>query len=134
MAIRCFAIERLETGMKRAVPLLVIGIAAAATTSLFAQDMKNMDMGNRTAAPLPAAAPTVQNSKLTYARDIAPILAQNCQSCHRPGEGTPFSMTDYATVKRWAPSIKKAIAARHMPPWYEDGTTKKFENYRAMSK
>jgi hypothetical protein len=121
--------------MKRAASFLVLGLAVTATaTSLLAQDMKNMDMGPRTAAPLPASAPTVKNSRLTYAKDIAPILADNCQTCHRPGEGTPFSVADYATVKRWAPSIKRAVAAGHMPPWYEDGTTKKFENYRALAK
>lgn len=120
--------------MKRAVSLVVLGITVTATTALLAQDMKNMDMGNRTAAPAAATAATVHNSKLTYSKDIAPILADNCQTCHRAGEGTPFSMTDYATVKPWATSIKKAVAAGHMPPWFEDGTTKKFENYRALSK
>ena len=119
--------------MKRAVSLVVLGMTVTATTALLAQDMKNMDMGNRTAAPAAASAATVHNSKLTSSKDLAPILADNCQTCHRAGEGTPFSMTDYAAVKPWATSIKKAVAAGHMPPWFEDGTTKKFENYRALS-
>jgi len=116
--------------MKRAVFLLALGLAPAA---LAAQDMPQMHMDNKQGAPSPAAAPTVHDSKLTYTKDIAPILAQNCQTCHRAGEGTPFSMDKYETVKLWANNIKKMASTRAMPPWYEDGTTKKFENNRALA-
>ena len=44
------------------------------------------------AKPDTAALPVTKASNLTFTRDVAPILQQNCQSCHRPGEGTPFSM------------------------------------------
>src|SRR5882757_9192238 len=118
--------RRLETGMKRTVFLLALGLTAVATAR--AQEMRDMHMDNKPAMPGPAAAPTAHDSKLTYARDIAPILAQNCQTCHRAGEGTPFSMDKYETVKLWANNIKKMASTRRMPPWYEDGTTKKFEN------
>lgn len=102
--------------MKRAVSLLVLGLAAAATTSsLVAQE-------------------TVRDSKPTFSKDIAPIFQRSCQTCHRPGEGTPFSMTSYETLRPWAASIKRAVATKQMPPWFEDGTTKKFENHRALAK
>ena len=120
-----------STGMKRIVPLLVLGLTAAASAQT-APDMHDMKMGSQ-AAPSPAAAPTVHDSKLTYTKDIAPILAQNCQTCHRAGEGTPFSMDKYETVKLWSNNIKRMISTRRMPPWYEDGTTKKFENNRALA-
>ena len=29
---------------------------------------------------------------VTYTRDVAPILYQNCAYCHRPGEVAPFSL------------------------------------------
>ncbi len=120
--------------MKRAVSLLALGLAATtATTALLAQDFPAHDHTQAVQDPFAFRDPKARESKLTYAKDIAPILAQNCQTCHRPGEGTPFSMTNYATVRAWASNIKKAVLARHMPPWYEDGTTKKFENYRALS-
>lgn len=70
---------------------------------------------------------------MTYAKDIAPLLAQNCQTCHRAGEGTPFSMDKYETVKMWSNNIKRMVSSRRMPPWFEDGTTKKFENNRSMA-
>src|SRR5262245_3070615 len=112
--------------MKRNTFLLAIALGTAAT--LPAQEMH---MGPGQTMPSPAAKPTVHNSKLTYTKDIAPILQQNCQTCHRTGEGTPFSMTNYETTKPWAADIKRMVSTKMMPPWYEDGTTKKFENNRA---
>ena len=35
----------------------------------------------------------------TYSRDIAPILQQHCQVCHRPGEAGPFSMLTYEQTR-----------------------------------
>jgi mono/diheme cytochrome c family protein len=37
-------------------------------------------------ALLPAA------GKVTFTENIAPILYQNCVTCHRPGEAAPFSL------------------------------------------
>jgi hypothetical protein len=31
----------------------------------------------------------------TFNRDIAPILYQNCTSCHRAGEVAPFALMNY---------------------------------------
>ncbi|MFO1247251.1 MAG: thiol-disulfide isomerase [Alphaproteobacteria bacterium] len=119
--------------MKRTLSFLTLGFLAA-SAPLAAQDMKQMHMNMPPAASPSAAAPaTVHDSKLTYARDIAPILADNCQTCHRAGEGTPFSMDKYETVKMWANNIKRMVTSRRMPPWFEDGKTKKFENNRSLA-
>jgi hypothetical protein len=42
-------------------------------------------------------------------------------------------MDKYETVKMWSNNIKRMISTRRMPPWFEDGTTKKFENNRSMA-
>ncbi len=55
--------------------------------------------------------------KVTFTRDIAPILQANCQSCHRPGEIGPFSLLTYADANAWADLIKEYTARRAMPPW-----------------
>lgn len=54
---------------------------------------------------------------VTYARDIAPILYQNCVPCHREGEAAPFSLKTYQQAKTWATAIKDYTARRLMPPW-----------------
>jgi len=53
----------------------------------------------------------------TFDRDVAPVIDQNCMACHRPGEVGPFSLTNYAEVKRKARSLLKAVDAGIMPPW-----------------
>jgi hypothetical protein len=69
----------------------------------------------------PAAA-IAQSTAPTFARDVAPILQQKCQSCHRPGEVAPMSLITYQDVRPWARAIKTRVEAREMPPWYLDKT------------
>lgn len=118
--------------MKRSIPLLALGLTVAAAGTLVAQDMPHVHRDSQ-AAPSSPVSSAIRDSKLTYAKDIAPLLAQNCQTCHRAGEGTPFSMDKYETVKMWSNNIKRMVSSRRMPPWFEDGTTKKFENNRSMA-
>src|SRR5271157_5264382 len=50
-----------------------------------------------------ALAATAANAATpTFNRDIAPILYQNCATCHRPGEVAPFSLLTYADAARKA--------------------------------
>ena len=63
-------------------------------------------------SPRPSAAETV-----TFNRDVAPIVFQNCVPCHRPGEAGPFSLLTYADVHKRAPQIARVTSMRYMPPW-----------------
>ena len=36
----------------------------------------------------------------TFNKDVLPILQQNCQACHRPGEVAPMSLLTYEQVRR----------------------------------
>jgi peroxiredoxin/mono/diheme cytochrome c family protein len=54
---------------------------------------------------------------VTYYRDVLPILQNNCQSCHRPGEVGPFSLMTYKQAVNWADDIKSYTQSRVMPPW-----------------
>ena len=56
----------------------------------------------------------------TYVDDVAPILHQNCSSCHRPGQIAPMSLRTYDEVRPWAKSIGRAVHLRDMPPWDAD--------------
>src|SRR3989442_4848200 len=57
---------------------------------------------------------------VTFAKDVAPILQQNCQVCHRPGSMAPMSLLTYEDVRPWARAIKQRTSLREMPPWYID--------------
>lgn len=47
----------------------------------------------------------------TFAKDVAPILFDNCVTCHRPGNIAPMSLTSYAETRPWARSIKEMYQA-----------------------
>jgi mono/diheme cytochrome c family protein len=53
----------------------------------------------------------------TFTHDIAPIVYDNCVSCHRPGEVAPFSLMKYDDVKKRAGQIVEVTGTRYMPPW-----------------
>jgi len=54
--------------------------------------------------------------EVDYARDVAPIFVEQCQSCHREGGIAPWAMTNYQMLQGFAPAIKEAIVSKRMPP------------------
>jgi mono/diheme cytochrome c family protein len=63
-----------------------------------------------------AAAADVTEGRVTFNRDVLPILEKNCQGCHRPGQIAPMSFLTYETTRPWARKIKAVVAAKKMPP------------------
>ncbi|HJQ70275.1 MAG TPA: thiol-disulfide isomerase [Blastocatellia bacterium] len=59
-------------------------------------------------------------SKVTFTKDVAPILYKSCAECHRAGEIAPMSLLSYKEVRPWARSIRERVADRSMPPWSAD--------------
>src|SRR5260370_678525 len=58
-----------------------------------------------------------RKGRATFTKDIAPIIFQNCASCHRPGQSAPFSLLTFQEVKKHAADIARVTARRYMPPW-----------------
>lgn len=58
-----------------------------------------------------------ETAKVTYYRDVLPIVQQHCQGCHRPGEVGPFPLMTYSQAVNWASDIKDYTQTRRMPPW-----------------
>ena len=67
---------------------------------------------------------------LTFNRDVAPIIFQNCTPCHRPGEAGPFVLQSYDDVKQRAKQIVTTTEHRFMPPWKPDPEFRHFEGER----
>jgi len=72
---------------------------------------------------------------VTFARDIMPIIQENCQDCHRAEGIAPMSLMTYDEVKPWAPLIQYKVVNREMPPWHIDREIgiQQFKNDRALS-
>jgi hypothetical protein len=83
--------------------------------------------------PLTFAANTSGSAKITYTKDVAPILMNRCVGCHRPGEAAPMAFTSYKETRPWAKAIKSAVVARKMPVWLADPAHGAFANDRRLS-
>jgi hypothetical protein len=68
---------------------------------------------------IPAMAGQTQD-QVTFTKDVAPILQNRCQVCHRPGTFAPMSLLSYEEARPWAKSIKQKVVTREMPPWFID--------------
>lgn len=65
---------------------------------------------------------------VTFTRNVAPILYNNCATCHRQGEIAPMSLITYKEVRPWARSVREVVAERRMPPWFADPSKGEFSN------
>jgi len=67
-----------------------------------------------------AATSAMAQGQVTFTKDVAPILQERCQICHRPGTFAPMSLLTYEDARPWARSIKEKVLLREMPPWHID--------------
>ena len=77
----------------------------------------------------------IAQEQTTFAKDVAPILQEHCQVCHRADTVAPMSLLTYQDARPWAKSIKAKVAAREMPPWFIDKNVgvQHFENDMSLS-
>lgn len=69
----------------------------------------------------------------TYNKDIAPILYENCATCHRPGEVAPFSLLTYQDAAKRASLIATVTKKRYMPPWKPEPGYGNFDHVRRLT-
>ena len=72
-------------------------------------------------------------SRVTFSKDVAPILYQACVGCHRPGEAAPMPLVTYREVRPWAKAIRDNVSKGTMPPWLADPRFGHFANDRRLS-
>jgi hypothetical protein len=86
--------------------------------------------------PLGAQAPQgPAGRQITFTKDVAPLLQQKCQTCHRPNSIAPMSLITYEEVRPYARAIKQYVSTRKMPPWTLDHSVgiQKFKYDRSLS-
>jgi mono/diheme cytochrome c family protein len=66
--------------------------------------------------------------EVTFNKDVASILYNNCAECHKPNDIAPMSLLSYKDVRPWARSIKEKVINREMPPWSPDPAYGHFTN------
>lgn len=75
----------------------------------------------------------VEVGKVTYAEDVAAIVRDKCQACHRPGQSAPFSLLTYDDARAKAAAIAQVVEERRMPPWHADPRHGTFLNDRSLT-
>ena len=70
----------------------------------------------------------------SYTADIAPVIAENCATCHRAGGVAPFAMDSHTMVRGWSPMIREVLMTRRMPPGQIDGHIGEFINDRLIDR
>src|SRR5258706_11729204 len=80
-----------------------------------------------------AVASSARAQETTFSKDVAPILFENCASCHRPGQAAPFSLLTFADAKKRGNLIADVTGTRLMPPWKADKGDVAFRNERHLT-
>ena len=80
-----------------------------------------------------AASMCMAASGPTYTKDVAPIVFENCATCHRPGDIGPMPLLSYEQVRPWAKSIRDVVATGKMPPWQSVDPHGTFSNDRRLT-
>ena len=57
-------------------------------------------------------------TRVTWDREIAPIVQARCVTCHREGGRAPMSLASYEEARPWAKAIKEEVLTRRMPRWH----------------
>ena len=70
---------------------------------------------------------------MTWSKQIASIIYNNCASCHRPGEAAPFSLLSYQDVMKKGKLIASVTASHYMPPWKAEETSYAFKDERRLT-
>lgn len=78
--------------------------------------------------PLERKTAAPRDARVTYHRDVAPILASHCVRCHQPGGIAPFSLAAADEAVRRSRAIGEAVSERRMPPWHADPKYGRFAN------
>jgi hypothetical protein len=90
--------------------------------------------GKSCAIAMPERDKQAAHAKISYSKTIAPLLIDNCVTCHRAGGIGPWQMTSYDMVKGFAPMIREVVRTQRMPPWHADPHYQAFSNDRSLSK
>ncbi len=79
------------------------------------------------------AFPERGEARISYAKDVAPILEAKCVACHQDGGIGPFAMSSYAMVKGFSPMIREVIRTDRMPPYHADPHVGKFSDDKRLT-
>jgi hypothetical protein len=117
---------------------------SAAKTKFAADAVDALLAGKEIAAPridvkageviaFPERANQAAHAKISYAKDVAPIIEAKCVACHQEGGVAPFQLTNYDTIKGFSPMIRETVRTSRMPPYFADPHIGNFQNDQGLT-
>jgi Flp pilus assembly protein TadD/mono/diheme cytochrome c family protein len=85
------------------------------------------------AAALGGVQAVPQEPAVTWSRQIAPLVYNNCTTCHHPGGAGPFSLLTYEDARRWGSQMAAVTSSRYMPPWLPEHGYGDFADERRLT-
>ncbi len=85
------------------------------------------------AIAFPERAKAATFAKISYSKEIAPIIQDKCVTCHQKGGIGPFAMDSYDVIKAFSPMIRETIRTDRMPPYYADPHIGVFKNDQSLN-
>ena len=70
---------------------------------------------------------------LTFGKDIAPLIYNNCAGCHHTGEVAPFPLMSFQDVQKHVKQIVRVTQSRYMPPWKAEPGYGEFHDVRRLT-
>jgi len=113
-----------------------VGSTQAALDSVLAGQTVEKARVNVTAGKMiafPARDHAKDFAKISYSKEVAPILEAKCATCHAKGGIGSFSMDSYEVVKGFAPMIRESVRAQRMPPYFPDPHIGHFKNDQGLT-
>jgi hypothetical protein len=112
--------------VEQATPVVEALVAGAAVQP------KQVDVAG-CAVNMPEKGKGAAHAKISYSKEIAPMLVDKCVACHRDGGIAPWQMTSYEIVKAFSPMIREVLRTQRMPPWHADPHYGAFKNNRSLT-
>ena len=78
-------------------------------------------------------APGAGAPAITYQREVARILQQNCVECHRSGGAAPFALETFEQARAKKGMLALVVDERIMPPWFAADDTGPWRNDRRLT-
>lgn len=108
--------------MRRGAPVCVPALAVLALFAMpdAVQPVSAQQQVAQVSGLASSASDTPVADEVTFARDVAVLIQENCQICHQPGGIGPMALTTYEEVRPWAGVIQQLVVKREMPPYHYD--------------
>jgi len=123
--------ERLDSGGTR--PKVWLWVPALLVVALGAMAWWRASTHQHTSSKRHAKYMARPHGSITFNKEIAPIVFENCTGCHRPGESGPFNLLTYAEVSKRAKQIAEVTQSHFMPPWLPSGEAGQFLGDRRLT-